>query len=105
MAGRHEDEGGAAAASRPAGHRGRRRSPDGKALFSHRRRTRLRLRHTLADAGAKGTVGPDLDKVLKGKDAAFIQKSIEDPGAFVEKGFQDGIMPTNYGDTLQPEQI
>ena len=43
--------------------------------------------------------------MLKGKDAAFIQKSIEDPGVFVEKGFQDGIMPTNYGDTLQPEQI
>ena len=25
--------------------------------------------------------------------------------AEVEKGFQDGIMPTNYGDTLQPEEI
>src|SRR5689334_14928182 len=30
--------------------------------------------HTLADAGAKGQVGPDLDKVLKGKDAAFIKE-------------------------------
>ena len=42
---------------------------------------------------------------LKGKNAAFIQKSIEDPSAFVEKGFQDGIMPANYKDTLQPEEI
>src|SRR6478672_11643596 len=32
--------------------------------------------HTLADAGATGQVGPDLDKVLKGKDAAFIKESI-----------------------------
>jgi cytochrome c2 len=35
--------------------------------------------HTLADAGAQGQVGPDLDKVLKGKDAAFIKESILDP--------------------------
>ena len=35
-------------------------------------------------------IGPNLDEVLKGKDAAFIQQSIEDPGAEVAKGFQDG---------------
>jgi cytochrome c oxidase subunit 2 len=80
-------------------------APDGKALFSTGASPACGSCHTLADAGTKGTAGPELDKVLKGKDAAFIQKSIEDPGAFVEKGFQDGIMPTNYGDTLQPEQI
>ena len=61
--------------------------------------------HTLADAGATGTIGPNLDQFLKGKDAAFIQQSIENPGAEVAKGFQDGIMPTNYGDTLSPEEI
>ena len=43
--------------------------------------------HTLADAGATGTVGPDLDKVLKGKDAAFIQQSIVDP----ERGDRAGL--------------
>ena len=43
--------------------------------------------------------------MLKGKDAAFIQQSIEDPSAEVAKGFQDGIMPNNYKDTLQPEEI
>ena len=37
--------------------------------------------HTLADASANGTIGPDLDKFLKGKNAAFIQKSIVDPNA------------------------
>jgi cytochrome c oxidase subunit II len=61
--------------------------------------------HTLSDASATGTIGPNLDEVLKGKDAAFIQQSIEDPSAEVAKGFQDGIMPTNYRDTLQPEEI
>ena len=80
-------------------------APDGKTLFATGASPACGSCHTLADAGAKGTVGPNLDKFLKGKDAAFIQKSIEDPGAFVEKGFQDGIMPTNYADTLQPDEI
>ena len=43
--------------------------------------------HTLADAGTTGTIGPDLDKVLKGKDAAFIKQSIEDPNAEIAKGY------------------
>jgi cytochrome c oxidase subunit 2 len=74
---------------------------DGKALFA----STCGSCHTLADASAAGTIGPNLDEVLKGKDAAFIQQSIEDPSAEVAKGFQDGIMPNNYKDTLQPEEI
>jgi cytochrome c oxidase subunit II len=61
--------------------------------------------HTLADAGAKGEVGPDLDKVLKGKDAAFIKESILDPDKEIAAGFQPGVMPSNFGDTLSPEQV
>jgi cytochrome c oxidase subunit 2 len=61
--------------------------------------------HTLADAGAKGQVGPDLDKVLKGKDAAFIKESILDPDKEIAPGFQPGIMPPNFGDTLSAEQV
>jgi cytochrome c oxidase subunit 2 len=80
-------------------------APDAKTLFTSGASPACGSCHTLADAGATQTIGPNLDKVLKGKDAAFIQKSIEDPGAEVEKGFQDGIMPTNYADTLQPEEI
>jgi cytochrome c oxidase subunit 2 len=60
--------------------------------------------HTLADAGANGAVGPDLDKVLVGKDAAFIKTSIENPSAEIAKGFQD-IMPKTYADTLKPEEL
>jgi cytochrome c oxidase subunit 2 len=80
-------------------------APDGKTIFTTGASPACASCHTLADAGATGTIGPNLGKVLKGKDAKFIQQSIEDPGAFVEKGFQNGIMPTNYKSTLQPEEI
>ena len=36
---------------------------------------------------------------------AIVFVGIEEPGAEVAQGFQDGIMPTNYKDTLQPEEI
>jgi cytochrome c oxidase subunit II len=61
--------------------------------------------HTLADAGAKGQVGPDLDKVLKGKDAAFIKESILTPDKEIAPGYQPGVMPPNFGDTLSAEQV
>jgi cytochrome c oxidase subunit II len=61
--------------------------------------------HTLADAGAKGQVGPELDKVLKGKDAAFIKESILQPDKEIAPGFQGGVMPPNFGDTLSAEQV
>src|SRR5215213_4514373 len=79
-------------------------APDGKALFTGVQPS-CGSCHTLADAAAKGTIGPNLGEALKGKDAAFIQKSIEDPSAEVEKGLQDGIMPNNYDETLKPEEI
>ncbi len=60
--------------------------------------------HKLADAGTAGGVGPDLDQVLKGKDAAFIRESIVNPNAEIAKGFNKGIMPANFGKLLsQPE--
>jgi cytochrome c oxidase subunit 2 len=61
--------------------------------------------HTLADAGTSGQTGPDLDKVLKGKDAAFIEKSITAPDAEIAAGFQAGIMPKNYADTLSSQEL
>jgi cytochrome c oxidase subunit 2 len=78
---------------------------DGKTIFTQIASPACGSCHTLADAGTTATVGPVLDKFLKGKDKAFIRQSIVDPGAQVEKGFQDGIMPTNYGQTLQPDQL
>jgi len=61
--------------------------------------------HTLADAGTTGTTGPDLDKVLKGKDAAFIKQSILQPNAVIAPGYQPNIMPPNFGDTLSAQQV
>ena len=63
--------------------------------------------HTISELGAdaQGTIGPNLDTVLAGKDAKFIETSIVDPSAYVEKGFPDGTMPSNYGDQLTPDQL
>jgi cytochrome c oxidase subunit II len=94
--------GGAAGGGQPAGGGA---APDAKTIFTKSASPACASCHTLAAAGATGTIGPNLDKFLKGKDAKFIQQSIQDPGAYVEKGFQNGIMPTNYKDTLQPEEV
>jgi cytochrome c oxidase subunit II len=61
--------------------------------------------HVLADAGTNGAVGPNLDDALEGDDAGTIEQSIVDPNAEVAEGFAPNIMPPNYGDTLQPEQL
>ena len=61
--------------------------------------------HTFQPAGATGSIGPDLDKVLKGKDAEFIKASITDPNAEIASGFQPNIMPQGYGSQLTSQQI
>jgi cytochrome c oxidase subunit II len=61
--------------------------------------------HTLAAAGTTGTTGPDLDRALKGKSAAFVKESIVKPDAFIAPGYQGGIMPPNYGATLSGGQV
>ncbi|MDX6369937.1 MAG: cytochrome c oxidase subunit [Gaiellaceae bacterium] len=61
--------------------------------------------HTLADANTSSQTGPELDKVLKGKDPGFIRTSIEDPSAEIAPGFQDGIMPKTYGSSLSPDEL
>src|SRR5690349_7840178 len=64
---------------------------DGKTIFTSQD-ANCGACHTLADAGTNGSIGPDLDKVLKGKDPAFIKQSIDDPSAEIATGYQDGIM-------------
>jgi cytochrome c oxidase subunit 2 len=61
--------------------------------------------HKLADAGTAGGVGPDLDTVLKGKDAAFIKESIVNPNAEIAKGFNANIMPDNYEKLLNANEL
>jgi cytochrome c oxidase subunit II len=61
--------------------------------------------HTLADAGTNGTVGPNLDDGLAGRDEAFVRTSIVDPEAEIADGYQGGIMPPNYEQTLAPDEL
>ena len=61
--------------------------------------------HTLSEAAATGTVGPNLDEVLKGKPADFVRESIIDPNKEIASGFAPNIMPSTYGQQLTPTQI
>jgi mono/diheme cytochrome c family protein len=61
--------------------------------------------HTLAAAGTNATTGPNLDQALAGKDAKFIETSIVDPSAEIAQGYQDGIMPADFGQTLTPQDL
>ncbi len=61
--------------------------------------------HTLAAAGTTGSIGPDLNKYLKGKSTAFIQTSIVDPNAYVEKGFPASVMPANFATSLSKDEL
>jgi cytochrome c oxidase subunit 2 len=61
--------------------------------------------HALADAGTEGEVGPNLDEALQGADAEFIMESIVNPSAEIAEGFQDGVMPANYGEMFTDPQL
>src|SRR3954464_744593 len=84
-------------------------APDGKAVFTNGKDSTgaapCGACHTLSEASTNGTTGPDLDQVLKGKDAAFIKQSIVQPDAEIAKGYGKGIMPPNYGSTLSGAEV
>jgi len=61
--------------------------------------------HVLSAAGTTGNIGPSLDDVIPGQTAAQISESISDPEAIISAGFDPGVMPANYGETLTPEQL
>ena len=71
--------------------------------------------HALADANSTATIGPKLDQLAaaaarNGKSEGqspeeYVKTSIEDPSAFVVRGFDDGIMPKTFKEQLSPEQI
>jgi cytochrome c oxidase subunit 2 len=67
--------------------------------------------HTLTAAKATGAVGPDLDKLVsyarqaKQPLTSFIHTSIVDPGAYVQPGYKNGVMPTNFGTLLTKTQL
>lgn len=61
--------------------------------------------HTYGPAGSNASIGPNLDTVLKGKDASFVLTSIVKPNDEIAPGFQQGIMPTTYGNSLDDKQL
>jgi cytochrome c oxidase subunit II len=78
---------------------------DGKTLFADTAQpTACKSCHTLADAGATGTVGPNLDQVVPNLSAAEVKSSIQTPDAKITSGFQGGIMP-QYGQSLSAAQV
>ena len=74
--------------------------------------------HTLAAAGATGTVGPNLDTRLKA-DCSLpasqkargtslqqcIETAITKPYAFLPTGYKAGIMPSDFGQRLSSDQL
>jgi cytochrome c oxidase subunit 2 len=71
--------------------------------------------HTLADAGANGTVGPNLNNIdadaakfgkqLGQSPQQYIFDSIKTPTKFTVPGFPKGVMPSTFGQQLSPQQI
>jgi cytochrome c oxidase subunit 2 len=67
--------------------------------------------HTLAKAGAKGTVGPPLDDLSAAAKAAgqstsdFVRESIIDPNKVIAKGFPPNVMPKTFGQSLSKKDL
>jgi cytochrome c oxidase subunit II len=81
--------------------------PDGKTLFAEGNgaATACGACHKLSDAATTASTGPDLDRTLAGKDADYIRTEIVAPDERITPGFQAGIMPKNYGDTLSSDEL
>jgi cytochrome c oxidase subunit 2 len=78
---------------------------DGKTLFTDAAQPQTCSScHALADAGATGTTGPNLDDVVPDLSEEELRQSIVDPDAEIAEGFSAGLMP-RYGDGLSDEQV
>ena len=61
--------------------------------------------HTFQAAESGGTSGPNLDEVLPGMSAKEVEQSIVNPDAKIAEGFSAGVMPTTFGDTIDPQDL
>jgi mono/diheme cytochrome c family protein len=67
--------------------------------------------HTFKPAGSTGQIGPDLDNLAADAKKAgmpldeYVKESIVDPDAYIVPGYQKGVMPTNFGDTLTDDAV
>jgi cytochrome c551/c552 len=69
--------------------------------------------HTFKPANATGSVGPNLDTAPTSDAkadhnmalAAFVKESIQNPDAYIAKGYSKGIMPSTFGKSLSSKQL
>jgi cytochrome c oxidase subunit II len=67
--------------------------------------------HAFEPAGTDAQVGPALDDLGSAAETAgkpvdeFIRESIVDPNAVVADGYQPGVMPETFAETLSPEAL
>ena len=67
--------------------------------------------HAFGPAGTDAEIGPSLDGLAANAEAAgvpvaeFVRQSIVDPSAVLAEGYQDGVMPKDYAESLTPEQL
>jgi mono/diheme cytochrome c family protein len=77
----------------------------GKDVFSNVANPACSTCHTFEAAGSTQTLGPDLDEALADKDRQFVYDSIVDPDAEITEGFADNLMPEDYGEQLNEQQL
>jgi len=61
--------------------------------------------HTLEAAGTSATIGPELDPFLQGAGEEELRAAITDPESEIAAGFEAGVMPADYGESLSEEEL
>jgi len=67
--------------------------------------------HVFRPAGSTGAIGPGLDNLVADAEKAgvpleeYVKESIVDPNAYIVPGYQQGVMPGTYKDTLSPQVV
>lgn len=69
--------------------------------------------HTLADAGTESTVGPEMDRLAARASGRvpglaadeYIRQSIVDPSSHLVEGFQDNLMPKDFGQRMSEVEL
>lgn len=61
--------------------------------------------HTYEAAGTNAEIGPNLDEALADHSAEEIYEQIVNPDSEVTEGFSEGIMPDDYEQSLDDQQL
>ncbi|MBW3579387.1 MAG: cytochrome c [Actinobacteria bacterium] len=61
--------------------------------------------HALEAAGTSATIGPELDSYLQGAGEEELRTDIVAPDEELAEGFQSGVMPSDYGESLSEEEL